>query len=102
MDTKTKIKDICDEISLAAESMSDDGAAVEIQNQLDALINKLGFYTSRLMLIGNCVEEQIMDYLIEDAEYCDKHEINFMGKECYDCEQEEAQAIAEGTDNVTV
>jgi len=57
VDTKTKIKDICGKINLIAQSMPDDGAAIEMQTQLDNLINKLGFYTSRLMLMGNCVEE---------------------------------------------
>jgi hypothetical protein len=28
-----------------------------------------------------------MDYVIEDAGYCEKHHINFMTDECPDCEQ---------------
>jgi len=38
-----------------------------------------------------------MDYVIEDADYCDKHEINFMGTECHQCEQD--AVIAQSTDN---
>jgi hypothetical protein len=33
-----------------------------------------------------------MDYVIEDAEYCDKHQINFMGTECHECEQDAIKA----------
>jgi len=33
-----------------------------------------------------------MDYVIEDADYCEKHQINFMGTECNQCEQDAVKA----------
>jgi hypothetical protein len=33
-----------------------------------------------------------MDYVIEDADYCEKHQINFMGTECHQCEQDAVKA----------